>query len=80
MILYNVKDCKLSFKPLNERNGTQSVGFFFTSGKVGDGQFSIIDINKKLPIGTPYLYCAMGLNESLVWEILLQIELDGLWN
>ena len=80
MILYNVKDFKLTYKRLNERYErleNQRVGFNFTRGTIGDPSLPNIDINKKLPIGTPFVQCKMYLHESLVWEFSLQIELDG---
>ena len=36
-----------------------------------------MDINKKLPIGTPYVQCEMNIYEGFIGEFLLQIELDG---
>ena len=80
MILYNVKDFKLTYKRLNvryENLENQRVGFDFTRGTIGDLSLPNIDINKKLPIGTPFVQCKMYLHESLVWEFSLQIELDG---
>ena len=36
-----------------------------------------MDINKKLPIGTPYVQCEIYIHEGFIGEFLLQIELDG---
>ena len=77
MVLYNVKDFKLTFKRLNERNVKQHVGSKFTRGKIGDGSFPNIEYNKILPNGIPYVQCEMKIDGSLVWEFLLQIEFDG---
>ena len=77
MILYSVKDFKLTY--YKTYNGKHQSGHNFKRVRYEDNyqNFPIIHIDKKLPIGTPYVQCEIDISESYVGEILLQIELDG---